>query len=145
MIDYGKYGFFGQMEVLYAQERYIFLQFLWNLLHALWLTGLCLQHVNFISRNVTTNEMMNKHKYEYLRVAKVPGEPDEDEGHGHSHGGGDHGHSHGSRMTPGFKFHNPFRRACVQNWREIYHCNPVDYYNVHSVEQLTYARSQQHV
>ena len=153
LIDYSANGVFGQMEVLWSQERYLFLQFLWNFLHAMWLTGLAVTHINLISRNLTTNEMVNKHKYEYLRVPKAEGEPDEEEeSHGHSHGGGggggsssNHGHSHGGQMESGFKFHNPFRRNCVANWRELYHCNPVDYYNVHSVEQLTYARSQQHV
>jgi len=142
LIDFSSHGFFGQIELLWTQERYIFLQFLWNFLHALWLSGLTVSHISLISRNLTTNEMMNRHKYDYLRVAKAPGEADEEEeSHGHSH----HGHSHGGGMEPGFRFHNPFRRGCAANWRELYHCNPVDYYNVHSVEQLTYARSLQNV
>lgn len=70
-------------------------------------------HLYLTARNLTTNELINAHRYQH----EDPGR-----GHGHSHGPGGQGHSHqngscdGNHSRP--RPENPFDRGLLLNFSE---------------------------
>lgn len=90
--------------------------------HVAFAGGMCLYHTRLVGENITTNESMNTHKYQYLwdeRGGATSGNGDAQpplRDSDHQHHGHNHGHNHSHRPSPQSQYHKRFRNPFDHGW-----------------------------